>query len=118
MARPLAKTTVLSWFENLALEEQRNLMAEFSVQLEKRRGKEISELEKRLASLRNGYRLQESASIATIRNARTKGHKVPPKYGDKNGNTWSGRGLQPRWLRDAVRKGAKQEAFLLDDTRK
>lgn len=41
-----------------------------------------------------------------------KGVPVPPKF--RNGtDTWSGRGNQPRWLRDAISKGAKLEDFLI-----
>lgn len=32
--------------------------------------------------------------------------KVPAKYRDHHGNTWSGRGLQPVWLRSAIASGA------------
>lgn len=37
--------------------------------------------------------------------------KVPVKYRDKQGNSWTGRGLHPRWLRDALAGGAKIESF-------
>lgn len=37
--------------------------------------------------------------------------KVPVKYKDKNGNTWTGRGNQPVWLREAIKGGAKLEGF-------
>jgi len=37
--------------------------------------------------------------------------KVAPKYRDASGNTWSGRGLQPKWLRAAVAAGAPLETF-------
>ncbi|MFK4706148.1 DNA-binding protein H-NS [Roseateles asaccharophilus] len=41
-----------------------------------------------------------------------KGVPVPPKF--RNGtDTWSGRGTQPVWLRDAISKGAKLEDFLI-----
>jgi len=36
---------------------------------------------------------------------------VPPKYRDKKGNTWSGRGAMAGWLRDAIKAGAKAERF-------
>ncbi|MCW5631901.1 MAG: H-NS histone family protein [Rubrivivax sp.] len=39
--------------------------------------------------------------------------KVPVKYRDKLGNTWTGRGLHPIWLREALAKGAKLESFLV-----
>lgn len=40
------------------------------------------------------------------------GAKVAPKYRDPaTGNTWSGRGLQPRWLKAAIAAGAELESF-------
>lgn len=42
------------------------------------------------------------------------GGKVAPKYRDTaNGNTWTGRGLQPRWLRDALASGRKLTDFTI-----
>jgi H-NS histone C-terminal domain len=43
-----------------------------------------------------------------------KGRKVPVKYRDKHGNTWSGRGAQPRWMTAAIKAGAKRDDFLVD----
>jgi DNA-binding protein H-NS len=39
--------------------------------------------------------------------------KVAPKYRDAHGNTWTGRGQKPVWMRDAIAQGAKQEDFLI-----
>jgi DNA-binding protein H-NS len=40
------------------------------------------------------------------------GAKVAPKYRDAaTGNTWSGRGLQPRWLKEALTSGRKIDEF-------
>lgn len=42
------------------------------------------------------------------------GGKVAPKYRDPaSGNTWTGRGLQPRWLRDALAGGRKLGDFTI-----
>ena len=38
---------------------------------------------------------------------------VPPKYRGPNGETWSGRGLTPRWLATLVTQGQAKEAFLI-----
>jgi DNA-binding protein H-NS len=44
-----------------------------------------------------------------------KGVKVKPKYRDaKTGDTWAGRGVQPRWLTAALKGGKKLEDFLID----
>jgi DNA-binding protein H-NS len=42
-----------------------------------------------------------------------KGRKVPVKYRDRSGNTWSGRGAQPRWMTAAIKAGAKRDDFLV-----
>ena len=43
----------------------------------------------------------------------TKGQKIAAKYKDEAGNTWSGRGSQPRWIRAALESGKKVEDFLI-----
>lgn len=40
------------------------------------------------------------------------GTKVPAKYRDpETGNTWSGRGLQPKWLKAALQNGRQLSDF-------
>src|SRR5258705_11473 len=43
-----------------------------------------------------------------------KGRKVAIKYRDKSGNTWAGRGAEPRWLAIAIKAGAKRDDFLVE----
>jgi len=38
---------------------------------------------------------------------------VAPKYRDDAGNTWTGRGLKPRWLTTALAAGATLEQFAI-----
>ena len=46
--------------------------------------------------------------------ARKTGVKVAPKYRDTTtGSTWSGRGLQPKWLKEALASGKKLADFAL-----
>lgn len=45
-----------------------------------------------------------------------RGRTVAVKYRDRNGNTWSGRGVQPRWMTAAIKAGAKRNDFLLGGT--
>lgn len=42
-----------------------------------------------------------------------KGTKLVAKYSDDAGNSWTGRGSQPRWLRAAIEAGKKIEDFLI-----
>lgn len=44
----------------------------------------------------------------------TAGRKVAPKYRNKDtGETWTGRGLQPKWIQAAVASGKKLEDFAI-----
>jgi DNA-binding protein H-NS len=38
---------------------------------------------------------------------------VPAKYRGPNGETWSGRGLTPKWLASLVAQGQTKESFLI-----
>ena len=42
-----------------------------------------------------------------------KGKKIPIKYRDENGNTWTSRGSRPKWLVAALAGGRKIEEFLV-----
>jgi DNA-binding protein H-NS len=53
-----------------------------------------------------------NARRATKRKSPGSGGKVAPKYrNDATGETWSGRGLQPRWLKAALSSGKKLSDF-------
>ena len=50
-----------------------------------------------------------------VRASALKGRKVPPKYRGPSGETWVGRGVRPRWLVAAIKKGGKKlDYFLID----
>ena len=46
------------------------------------------------------------------------GRKAPIKFRDKSGNTWAGRGMQPIWLREQLKAGAKLKDFAVAATSK
>jgi DNA-binding protein H-NS len=50
---------------------------------------------------------------STAKRVKRRAKKVLPKYRGPGGATWSGRGLMPVWLREAVAKGKKREEFLI-----
>ena len=46
--------------------------------------------------------------------AKVAGKKVAPKYRDPaTGQTWSGRGLKPKWMVEAIAAGRPAESFLI-----
>jgi DNA-binding protein H-NS len=44
------------------------------------------------------------------------GAKIAPKYRGPNGETWAGRGAQPRWMTAEIKRGKKREQFLINKT--
>lgn len=85
-----------------ALIKLRNEIDEaLKLRLEKTR-KELAELEGGLIGL-------ESASV------KQQPRKKPaPKYLGPNGETWTGRGLTPRWLKALLKQGHAIEEFAID----
>jgi DNA-binding protein H-NS len=73
---------------------------------------------------RRASQLQDELSKLTDHNKKTggssplSGRKVAVKYRDRQGNTWAGRGVQPRWLRERIKAGAKLEQFAVDKPRR
>lgn len=52
------------------------------------------------------------ADIVTRKPEKSK-RVVAPKYRDENGNTWTGRGLKPKWLANAISSGKTLEQFAI-----
>jgi DNA-binding protein H-NS len=75
-------------------------------QIDKRLLELQTELEKQLAAFAKGR--------TTIISSSLKGRKVPPKYRSPQGQTWAGRGVRPRWMVEALKKGKKIDDFLID----
>jgi DNA-binding protein H-NS len=52
--------------------------------------------------------------VKTTHSQRTAGAKVAPKYRDPGtGVTWSGRGLKPKWMVNALAAGKTLDSFLI-----
>jgi DNA-binding protein H-NS len=49
-----------------------------------------------------------------VRSHPLKGGKVAPRFRGPEGETWSGRGLRPKWLTALVSDGHKLEEFAID----
>ena len=62
------------------------------------------------------YQLTEAMVLGTIRKGSSGGPKMVmiPKYVDQvTGNTWTGRGVRPAWLSDALTAGTLAENLLV-----
>ena len=73
------------------------------------------ELEVQLSEL---MRHDPKGTRGKVRGRRPMG-SVPPKYRNPKdpSQTWAGRGLQPHWVRDALKSGKKLDGFLIAKAR-
>lgn len=62
----------------------------------------------------HGLTVADVSSAVPASKGPTAARKVPAKYQDPvSGKTWSGRGLRPNWLKDALAQGRGIEEFAL-----
>jgi DNA-binding protein H-NS len=117
VARQLATRTVVLWFGNLPVDQQRDALAKMQQEHEQSRSAKRVELEKQLAALGYGTPKKRGRPKG-VRNAsaRLNGKKgsVKVKYRDaKTGETWSGRGRMATWLKSKQGAGEKIEKYLV-----
>lgn len=62
-----------------------------------------------------GFKVYKSLKMSGTKVARVKVASTPvaPKYKGPNGETWSGRGLAPKWLSALMASGQTKESFLI-----
>jgi DNA-binding protein H-NS len=72
-----------------------------------------TQIDERLVELRKELEKQLAALTGQPKGKSMKGRKVPPKYRNRSGETWAGRGARPKWLVAALKKGKKIEDFLI-----
>jgi DNA-binding protein H-NS len=109
--------------ENMSLDELVGMRDDVARALETKIAEERANLQMRLDAL-SGYHAEGGAVVAKgkgrvgkSRNGRRAhplaGRKVAIKYRGPQGETWTGRGLAPRWLTALESKGKKREKFLV-----
>lgn len=103
--------------DNLGLDELLALREKIDTRLKKLVAIEINALEKRMAELSKysdkpapiPANRPVTGSKGSKKPSKRKGKKAPAKFRDpKTGNSWSGRGLTPVWLRDYESNGGKR----------
>jgi DNA-binding protein H-NS len=111
----LLKTVNQLDVDKLSLDELWLIHEQISDLLSERILAEKRELEKRLAQLHRGNDAREPVVVG-LKTDGTRKRKYPrvfPKYQNPSapGETWSGRGKQPRWLVAELRAGRTIEEF-------
>lgn len=98
--------------DNMSLSELTALEARIAKLKAEKQGAEKAELKAKIAAMAKeaGFTMDELFGDGRRRG---KG-SVAVKYRDKDGNTWTGRGRQPRWLVAALKtRGVKLDDFLI-----
>ncbi len=100
--------------DKLSYRELLELETKIAVAIEKKRQAEKADLKLKMAEMAadSGFNLDEL--IGTNKGGR-KGGKVAPKYRHPQDatRTWTGRGRQPLWLVEELKKGKKLESFAI-----
>ena len=84
--------------------------AELEKQIEAARKQELADAIAKIKSLmaQYGITLADLGAKAPAKGPSTKRSKVPPKYRNPaTGETWTGRGRQPKWVEQALASGKK-----------
>lgn len=95
--------------------ELKVFLAEIPAELKRREKDEKARIRKEIEALasRSGYSLDELLGEAKAQFKQVK--KVAPKYQHPTDSslTWTGRGRQPKWLREFVEGGGSLEALVI-----
>lgn len=87
---------------------------EREIELTKKRDRAEAIARVRALMAEYGLTLADLGGRVAAAPARAAPGKVPPKYRNTaTGDTWSGRGLQPNWLKAALAAGRKLDEFKL-----
>ena len=105
-----------------SLIEIQNQIAQLQKQAEEIRAKEFAQTVQDIQAKMAAYGIT-IADLQGGKAAKSGGRKspaksanpAPAKYCGPNGETWSGRGLMPRWLAALVAQGQSKEAFAVSN---
>lgn len=76
----------------------------------------LKDLQQAMTQPRGGRKPKAAGrKTAPKRGSKQAGATVAPKFRGPNGETWSGRGLMPRWLAALVAQGRAKEEFAVNE---
>ena len=99
----------------MALVDLKNMDVDALLELRADVGRRLTEqardLQRQLSLLSGRAAVRGRPAGRSGRPSGLKGTKVPPKYRAPGGETWAGRGAQPRWLTALLKEGHSMEEF-------
>jgi DNA-binding protein H-NS len=99
--------------QNKSQEELLALIAEAQTQLEILRRSERKEVIAQIKELA----VSIGVTVDIHETSKATSAKIPAKFSnpDNPSQTWTGRGMAPKWLKDLVEKGHNKDEFLIDN---
>lgn len=90
-------------------------MEELSKELEEVKAKEYEEVVERMKREIEAFGIsaEDLGFKPAARRFRKSEAKLPAKYADGLGHTWSGKGNKPEWFRNALKMGRKADDLLI-----
>ncbi len=75
----------------------------------------VADLKTALSKPKGGRKGRPPGTVKSTANRKSKlaGTKVQPKYRNIDGQTWTGRGVAPKWMSDAIAAGRSKDEFLI-----
>jgi DNA-binding protein H-NS len=100
-------------FSHLSLEELAELAAKAQRALEDKRRESRKAVIAKIKELADSIGVTVSITDGEKRVGARRGSKVAPKYRNPHNHeqTWSGRGVKPRWLAELVNQGRHMDEF-------
>jgi DNA-binding protein H-NS len=111
-------TRNMNSFESMSFDDLLDLRERLDAFIADRLSAEERELETRLERIKRLKRPQAVSPLdAGPKKAVRRGGKLPPRYRNPEdpSQTWAGRGLQPRWLKQALKSGKKLSHFMVPE---
>ncbi|WP_342733576.1 H-NS family nucleoid-associated regulatory protein [Bradyrhizobium sp. B117] len=99
----------------LSADELWNLYQQIQLALLAKMRAQMLEMDQRLEAISKARRPLDLPLRPPIKSANGKRHTLAPKFRnpDDPNQTWAGRGLQPNWLKQAMKHGKRLEDFTI-----
>lgn len=97
-------------FNTMSLKEMRQLQLELGAAIDEKVEHEMEAAKAKIQAIADELGC-EPGHLIDCKTGRAAARK---KYGDGDGNTWTGKGRTPNWLQGKLDEGAQLQDFLLD----
>ena len=103
---------------DLSVEDLKRLQAEAEALIASKKDQAIEDAYNQIIAIAEnvGYSVEELLELGEQKRKKTTRKAVEPRYRNKNnaGETWTGRGKQPKWVAEALASGLTLEDLMIE----